>query len=176
VKRVSALHNILAQKVFRVSAGAMVMAVSGLLLAASSPASAIDSVTICESYGAYCVGAPSLGLYDQVVETFSGRQIATIGLGNNNWEFAFRADPTKCVAASNSGDVAVIHPCNGGSGIVWKAQVGPDGVSCIFENQHFSGKYLSGDDKGDQFHLKSKGASGWFQQFHPSSFVIPNCE
>jgi len=154
----------------------MVVAVSGLLLAASPPAGAISSVTICESNGAYCVGAPSLNLYAQVVETFSGRQIATVGLGNNNYEFAFQADPTKCVAGSNSGNTVVIHPCNGGIAIVWKVQVGPDGVSCIFENQHFSGKYLSGDDKGDQFQLKSKGANGWFQQFHASSFVFNICE
>ena len=174
MKRVSIIHNILARKV--ISVGATVIAVSGLLLAAAPPASASGAALICETNGSYCVGDPnrSLPLYDPVKEMLAGRIIDVNSQGGVSYKLAFDDDPSKCVAAANSGLTVVIHPCSG-AGVIWKAALGKDGFSCIFQNQEFSGKYLSGADKGTQFQLKAKGAAGWYQQFILSSAVISIC-
>jgi hypothetical protein len=176
VKLVSVLHNIMARKFIRVPAGATAIAVSGLLLAAPPAASAATAVIICESYGSYCIGDgnPSVPLYSQVKEFISGRTFIVKNL-SGSYELVFSADTSKCVAASDSGTATVVHPCSGGSGVVWKAQLGPDKKSCIFDNQEFSGKCISGSNNGNQFQLKSKGAAGWFQQFVLSSHVISIC-
>jgi hypothetical protein len=167
VKRASALRNILVRKSIRMfPAGAAALAVSGLLLATSPPASAQVSFHWCETNGSYCIGAPSLALYDPVVETTTGRLLYTPSSGTtNNFKLQFAADQTKCVAASNSGDHVVIHPCNG-SGVVWiPTDINGNNGSELLESNEFPGKYLSGDNMGHQFQLKSHGASGWFQRF-----------
>jgi hypothetical protein len=170
VKLVSVLRNILVRKVVRISVGAAAIAVSGLLLAAS-PASASGPALVCESHGAYCIGAPTLNLYDPVKEG-SGRTINVQNVSGNSYLLEFNS--SKCVAGANNGTDVVIHPCSGGSGVVWIAQLGPDGVSCIFKNQLF-GTYLSGHDNGSQFQLKGNGANGWYQQFATSARVISVC-
>jgi hypothetical protein len=163
VKLVSTLGNILARPVRVVLVATM--AVPGLILAASPPASASVGLHLCETFGSYCIGAPSLGLYNPVVETASGRllEINPVGTGNQR-ELAFASNPSECVAADNDGDLVVIHPCNGGSGVVWLEGTGSSG-GAIYESREFSGLYLSGADNGTQFQLKDRGASGWYQQF-----------
>ena len=139
MKRVSALRSVLFRKIFRVSAGSAAIAVLGLLLAAP-PASASGVALICESYSShgYCIGAPNLSLYDPVVETINGRYIDVQSLGGNSYLLAFQAAPSLCLAAANNDYLAVMHPCNGGAGVVWKAHLGPDGMSCTFESQEFA--------------------------------------
>ena len=169
----SAFHNFLARKIIRVSV-AMAIAVPTLLLTAS-PASATGSTFICEAFGHYCVGAPSLALFDPVVETTGGRDIFVLSLGGTSYLLEFNADRSKCVAGANNGVDVTIHPCDGGVGIVWKTHLGNDGASCLFESQKFSGLYLSGANNGTQFKIKSKGLTGWLQQFDTSSSVISGC-
>jgi hypothetical protein len=175
VKRVSVLHNILVRKVIAV--GATAIAVSGLLLAASPAAYASGPALMCETNGNYCVGDPnrSLPLYDPVKEVLAGRILYVSSLGGTSYLLRFDDDHSKCVAASDSGTSVVIHRCSGGNGVVWKAALGRDGVSCIFQSQEFSGKYLSGANNGTQFKLKAKYAAGWYQQFVFSSQVISIC-
>lgn len=175
MKRVSVLHNILVRKVIAV--GATAIAVSGLLLAVSPPAYATGPALMCETNGNYCVGDPhhDLPLYDPVKEMLAGRILYIDSLGGSSYLLRFDDDHSKCVAASNSGTSVVIHRCNGGAGVVWKAALGRDGVSCIFQSQEFSGKYLSGANNETQFKLKAKYAAGWYQQFIFSSQVISFC-
>lgn len=158
MKRVSALHKILARRPIRVLLVAALV-VPGLVLATSSPA--LASQRIKETYSPWYVGAPSLSLYDPVVETSSGRDF-NINPAGNGYEFQFTADTTKCVAAANNGVDVVIHPCNG-NGTVWLEHQGRN--TFIYESREFSGKYLSGPGNGGQFQLKSRGANGWYQQF-----------
>jgi hypothetical protein len=176
VKRVSVLHGILVRKVIRILVAVTVIAVPGLLFTAS-PASASGVALICESYSShgYCIGAPNLGLYDPVVETINGRFIDVQSQGGNKYLLAFQAAPSLCIAAANNDYLAVIHPCNGGAGVVWTAHVGPDGMSCTFENQEFSDKYLAGHNDGSQYHVKHLGASGWDYQFATDNPVISIC-
>jgi hypothetical protein len=171
VKRLIALRNILVRKPIRVFLVAT-MAVPGLFLAASPPASASAGSHLCESFGSYCIGAPSLGLNDPVVETASGRliDISPVGTGNQR-ELAFDADPSKCVAAASNGYLAVIHPCNGGSGVVWIEAPGPSG-SLTYESREFPGKYLAGDNHGDQFGVKLIAPNGWYH-FAAGTLVPP---
>ena len=175
MKRVSVLHNALVRKVISIVATAI--ALSGLLLIASSPANASGPALICETNGNYCIGDPhsSLPLYDPVKEMLAGQIIDIKSQGGISYKLAFDQAPSRCVAASNNGTSAVIHACSGGLGIIWKAHLGKDGRSCIFQNQRFSGKYLSGAGNGTQFKLKAKGAKGWLQQFIFSSHVISPC-
>jgi hypothetical protein len=117
-----------------------------------------------ETYASYRIGAPSLNLYDPVVETLGGRQLLLDNTTGFNYKFRFKADTSKCVAANNAGDLSVIHPCDG-SGVVWTAITGNDGCSAVFESQDFSNKYLAGPGNGSQFAVKGLGANGWLYQF-----------
>jgi hypothetical protein len=167
MKRARALRNFLARKSIRlIPAGAVALAVSGLVLATSSPASAQLSFHWCETNGSYCLGAPNLVLYDPVVETSGGRLFYTPSSGSsNNFKLEFVGDTTQCVAASNSGDAVVIHPCNG-SGVVWiPTDINGSNGSELLESSAFPNKYISGDGQGGKFWLKAKGANGWYQRF-----------
>ena len=158
---VSALRNILARKSIRVFLIAA-MAVPGWLLVASPAASARTGLQIKETFGSYYIGAPTVALDDPVVETTGSRSFNILSAGGGE-EFQFVANTSLCVAAANNGVDVVMHPCNGGSGVIWHEVQGKS--STLFENNKFAGKYLSGDNKGNQYQLKSKGASGWDQQF-----------
>ncbi len=165
MRRVSALGNILGWKPGRVFLVAA-MAVPGLFLAASpAAASARVGLHLCESFGSYCVGAPTVHLDDPVVET-GGRLFNFIPAGSGV-EIQFVDNTSLCVAAANNGHDVVQHPCNGGHGIIWHEQQGP--ATTLFENNEFSGKYLSGAGNGTQFQIKDLGASGWLQQFTAGS-------
>jgi hypothetical protein len=85
-------------------------------------------------------------------------------VSGNQVKFPFNAASNKCVAVANNGALVEVRSCDVPSA-VWIEHLGPDGVSCIFQNQQF-GLYLSGPDNGGQFHLETKGANGWLQQFH----------
>lgn len=116
---------------------------------------------ICESHGQFCVGAPTIAFEDPVVETLTGRlfQIVFVAGGIN---LAFTAEPNKCVAIKNNSNLVEVRACTQPSA-VWVPQTGPDGHSCVFQNQ---GRYLSGHNMaGSQFTVESKGASDAFQQF-----------
>jgi hypothetical protein len=78
----------------------------------------------------------------------AGQVIDIKSQGGISYKLAFDQDLSKCVAASDSGATVVIHACNGGNGVIWKAYLGNDGVSCIFQSQEFSSKYLSGANNG----------------------------
>jgi hypothetical protein len=161
------------------SVSAVLIAISGLFLAAS-PASADGTTTICESHGAWCVGAPTLGANDPVQETTSGRTIDVVNDGGSSYLLKINADKSLCVASNNPGTHVVLHPCSGGFGVVWIASVGPDGISCEFENQadhpaNFN-EFLSGNNNGSQFDLDTQPpAAGVRQQFRLDIGVIGIC-
>lgn len=163
MKRGNALGNIRVRKSVRVFLVAA-MAMPGLLLIASPAASASASagLHLCETFGPYCVGAPTVGLDDPVVETVNGRLFNFVLAGSGE-EIQFVADTSLCVAAANNGHDVVQHPCNGGHGIIWHEHQGS--ATTLFENNEFPGKYLSGAGNGTQFQIKDLGANGWFQQF-----------
>jgi hypothetical protein len=165
VRRVNTLRNILFGKSIRIfTVGATAIAASSLFVA-SPPASASTGYYVCETNGSYCVGAPNRTNYAPVVETTRYLIFFAPTSTQYHYKLEFALDPTKCVAAANNGYLAVLHPCNGGVGVVWILETGPDGHSDILENQEFSGKYLAGDNQGDQFHVKNYGANGWYYQF-----------
>jgi len=165
VTTAGALRNVVVRKSVRLFLLG-VPTIAGLVFAVSPPAKASVPVYVKEAYASYRVGAPTIGLYDPVQQTTDGRLIIQSFTSAGHLLLMFNADTSKCVAASNSGDLAVVHPCNGGSGVVWIPHTGPDGVSCEFESQKFDNKYLAGDgSNGDQFHVKGLGASGWYYQF-----------
>src|SRR3954447_1065065 len=53
------------------------------------------AVSICESHGRFCVGAPTLAFEDPVVETASGRNFLLVATPTG-FNLAFSADPTRC--------------------------------------------------------------------------------
>src|SRR4051812_136343 len=116
---------------------------------------------VCETFGAFCVGAPTIAFEDPVVETTGGRilQIVPVAGGVN---LAFNADTTRCVAVKNNSSLVEVRACSQASA-TWIPQRGPDGQSCLFQN--LLGGFLSGADSGGQFNVKARGANGWFQQF-----------
>jgi hypothetical protein len=147
-------RNALVRKIAGVSIAVATFAAPGLLLAAA-PASAAVVAPACESHGNFCVGAPTLGANDPVQETQSGRTISFM---------------TKlCVAASNADNFGVLHSCNGGSAVIWKAEQGPDGLSCLFDNQKFAGSYLTGSNSSGAQFTMSSGTAGGFKQFKLTS-------
>jgi len=133
---------------------------------AAVPAAA--GVRICYSHGDFCVGAPTIAFQDPVVETAGGRLFQVLA-GGGFVAFAFNADPTRCVAVKNGSDLVEVRACSGVPSALWIAQRGPDGQSCIFQNQiHDAANqpvYLSGHNDGSPFHVVRKGANDWFQQF-----------
>lgn len=143
-------------------------AAQALLFAASPPASASPLFTghIRETFGSYSVGAPSIALYDPVMETTSGRVIDIVAAGNYR-KLEFDADTTKCVAAANNGADVVVHPCDG-SGVDW-AIIGLDSSHYAFQNREFNNKYLAGANNGTQFQLKTWGQNGWYYNFRLTS-------
>jgi hypothetical protein len=143
---------------------------TGAAALAGSPQPAAVTGRICESHGSFCVGAPTIAFEDPVVETAGGRifQIPTSG---GFVLFAFNADPTRCVAVKNGSDLVEVRACNNVPSALWIPQRGPDGTSCIFQNQ--LGLYLSGLDNGSQLHVKTKGLGGWFQQFTNPGISCP---
>lgn len=167
------------RKLWRIAsagAGAVTLA-SGLFLASAqagmaaqpkvhaTPSVAIATHHIFETFGAYGVGAPTLGTDDPVVETVDGRSVEFLGdgQGDGGIEIAFTENTSLCVAAANAGVKVVQHACNGGAGTVWFESNGNSGK--LFQSREFPGFYLSGADSGSQFTIQLKGASGWFQQF-----------
>ena len=163
MKLARSLRKTLARRIIHLSAGAAV-AVSALYLGAPN-AGAATPVHIRESHGVFAIGAPTINLFDPVVETNTGRLIDVMHVSGASYELAFNADTSKCVAASNSGLLGVIHPCNGGAGVVWIAARGPDGHSCTFESQEFPGRFFAGHDDGTQFHVDPMPTTGDFFQF-----------
>jgi hypothetical protein len=169
-------RNGLARNIIRLSVGLATM-LSGLYLAVPTASAAVVTVNICESYGAFCIGAPTINLFDPVVETPTGRRIDVLHLSGASYELEFHADQSKCVAASNSGLLGVVHPCNGGSGVVWIVELGGDGHSCVFDSQEFPANDLSGEDNGKQFRVISQGAMGFYQQFSTNGRAFgSNCQ
>lgn len=143
--------------------GTSSQAAEAAALAGSPQAAAAPTGRLCESHGSFCVGAPTIAFEDPVVETAGGRifQFPTSG---GFVLFAFNADPTRCAAVKNNSDLVEVRACTNVPSALWIPQLGPDGHSCIFQNQ--LGGYLSGPNSGGQFQVKSKGANGWFQQFN----------
>jgi hypothetical protein len=138
------------------------------LFIAPLPASAANN-HLKETSGSYDVGAPSLAPDAAVVETSSGRDVnlITVPTGADDVYIKFSTDTSKCVAGANNGVDVVIHPCNGGSGIIWTLQDAPGAHClsvCLFKNKHF-GTYLAGDNGGHQFQLKPHPSPGWFESF-----------
>jgi hypothetical protein len=137
---------------------------------AGSPQAAAATGRICETNGSFCVGAPTIAFEDPVVETAGGRIFQVLTSSSGNFVLlAFNADPTRCAAVKNGSDLVEVRACANVPSALWIPRRGPDGQSCIFQNQLKdalgNSVYLSGHDDGSQFHVKTKGANSWFQQF-----------
>lgn len=150
----------------RVRASASLLAVLSvpvMLLAAPLPASAAGR-HLCETYGNYCVGADNLNLYTAVVEkpksSGGGRNIIDTPLGrlfyNEYPEYLlqFADDATKCVAAANNGYDVVIHPCNGGSGVIWALDVTNGNLRWV---NVLNVLFLEGEDNATQYQIAYHG-------------------
>lgn len=141
-----------------------VLSVPIALLAAPTPARAAGN-HLCETYGSYCVGSDNLDLFTAVVEkpksTGGGRNLIATPLGGSFHGFPtyllqFSSDATKCVASANDpwGGGVVIHPCNGGTGVVWARDTSTGHLRWV--NRYASGDngnsvYLEGQDNGTQY-------------------------
>jgi hypothetical protein len=149
------------------------LVVPAALFIAPLPASATSASYMCETYGAYCVGAPQIAAGATVDETATGRLLQLkplTGTFENHqiFEFAFNADPGKCVAFDSSADLVEVHDC-GGNGTVW-ALVTSNGSDMWInredtniENQDM---YLTGYNCGCIFVTGSKGVNGGYQRFY----------
>ena len=154
MKRLRMLRNTLLRKpIYAIPVLLVTVTASSIFTA--SPASAVGS-QVCEANGnKYCINAPTLALYDPVIQSSSGRSIYLIWLDmtKGQLELQLAADTKKCVAAANNGHDVVLHKCSGGNGVVWIEHLtnGPR-----FESREFSGKYLAGDNvTGHQFQIRA---------------------
>jgi hypothetical protein len=137
------------------------------------PAGASTAFHMCETYGSYCVGSADLNLYTAVSERNPGRLIIPVSLGGEfdnygTWLLEFNNDPSECVAAANNLSDVVIHPCNGGSGVVW-ARDNSSGNDKWINQEASEGLgiwYLSGSDQGRDYFLDLLGVTGTYQAFH----------
>lgn len=158
MKRFTTFHNTLAWTRIRALLVAA-MAVPGFLLAASPHAGAVtNAAPICEIHGNhYCIGAPTLGLYDQVKETPTGRDINIVPVPGGKVELQFAAKTSLCVAVANNGIGVVQHACSGGQNTSWIS------LGNAFVSTH--GLYLSGANNGTQYEVQPELEPGWNQQF-----------
>ena len=122
----------------------------------ASPANA-SGFRICEASGnRLCVNAPTLALYDPVVQSATNARninIIVVKAGTDQVLLQIVADTGKCVAAANNGHDVVLHKCSGGNGVIWHQEL-TNGVP-RFESNEFSGKYLAGDNvTGHQFQIR----------------------
>jgi hypothetical protein len=94
----------------------------------------------------------------------AGRKWNAISIGNSQCLLELDADTSKCIAAGNNGLDVVLHPCNGGSGVVWIRQT--PGSHDLWLNR-LTNKYLTGRNQtGSQFVLFYRGClDGGLQQF-----------
>lgn len=126
-----------------------------------------SGIHICETFGDHlCIGAPDLALDKPVKETFSGRDLDIVQF-KGFVQIQFTANRSLCVAAADNGYLAVIHHCNGGSGVDWHNDGSPG--KRILVNAKFSPKELAGRNlPGSQYHVKNSGAAGWDYKFKES--------
>src|SRR5262249_51753831 len=138
----------------------VILALPAAILAVPLPASAANH--LCETFGNYCVGAANLDPFTPVAERNPGRDIDKNSIGGQvdglpRYELAFSADPSKCVAAANNLNDVVIHPCNGGSGVVWGQDSSSGHLRFLNQevfNANGSRVYLCGHNNGTQFLLR----------------------
>lgn len=159
----AALPVIMLGAVLTASAASAAAAGEGTLAAPMLASAA--TIHVCEAGGHhYCIGAPHLALGKPVVESVSGRSLDLIDFGKY-WEIRFDANRRLCVAAANNGFLAVIHACNGGSGVKWNPITTSDG-HVAFRNVKFRPKELAGRNRnGSQYHVKNCCATGWDYKF-----------
>jgi hypothetical protein len=137
------------------------------IFAAPLSASAATAPLLCEAFGNYCVGAPSLSTDAPVDETISGRNVNFLSQGNGQWKIQFNASLSQCVAAANNHTDVVIHHCNGGAGTLWIRHTVVCSPQCEYqwESNEFPDRYLAGANNGSQYQIKQLGVTGWFYKF-----------
>lgn len=114
----------------------------------------------CETNGVFCIGAPSLRESALVRGAGAGRIIAVQALGGNSYLVGINAQPGLV-----RGGIRHRRPRHAPSlparfRLAWKAHLGPGRKELYFESQKFSGKCLSGDNKGDQLPAQKACSSG----------------
>jgi hypothetical protein len=151
------------------------LAAPAVILAAPSPAFA--GTHLHETNGAYFVNADNLNLYTPVVETsITGRDLTISWDGTTYFdgfhavEIYFNLDHSKCVAAANNLSDVNIHPCNGGSGVIW-GEIPLDPTHGVYEffNREATqatgvNLFLAGRNNGTQYQLNA-GGPGWYIKF-----------
>ena len=146
------------------------------LIAVSLPANATSNFVICELFGNFCAGAPTLSSGNLVTDTPSGRLVISIKQttafeGHDTYRIEFNANKNLCLGSSDGVNVTV-QPCGNGIGVVW-ALVHPDGANGQDEwinrasSQQFNvDMYLSSHNKNGSFYfLTTLGFNGAFQKY-----------
>lgn len=138
----------------------------GVAILAAPPAANAATVHVCETFGNFCVGAPTLALNAPVVETGAGRDInrLTAGLPAGEVELQIAAAPSLCVAAANGDVNAVLHACQGGLGTVWIEHRLSSPGQFQFQDREFD-TYLFGLNNGSQYQVGRLGVPGHFYNF-----------
>ncbi|SRR6266487_550258 len=148
------------------------LAIPAVIFAAPLPASAANN--LCETNGNnYCLGSADLNLYTAVTERKPGRNLIATPLGTtfdgfSTYLLQFSADATKCVASANNLVDVVIHPCNGGLGIVWAKDAITGHIRWINRevSQHYNqDMYLSGASNGTPYFTAPLRQAGVYQKF-----------
>jgi hypothetical protein len=142
--------------------------------AANKPLSASAANNLCETNGNnYCLGSADLNLYTAVTESKPGRNLIATPLGGtfdgfSTYLLQFSADATKCVASADNLVDIVIHPCNGGSGVVWAKDSITGHIRWINRevSQHYNqDMYLSGASNGTPYFTAPLRQTGVYQRF-----------
>jgi hypothetical protein len=136
-----------------------------------------------ETNGNWIVGAPTINTGDLVLEEADGRffqitQAIIPGGISVGTTFRFMADNTKCMGVAVSGLDITVRLCSALNGIIWSAQLGPDGSSCIFQSVDWGGYLASntGNSKtpNGEFHQVPRAKPGTFQQFKNPGINCPS--
>ena len=154
MKLISGRHVLIRAVAHMFTAGATVLAVSGLLLTAPPAANASGFHICAVGLVGDCIDATSLDTYTPVVGGSPGRDLVTPSAGSGNQIFLqfVLHNQTMCVAAENNGVKVNVKPCQGSEGVVWYVETDPNNSTKFrFRNREFSTSYLTGMGKGSQF-------------------------
>lgn len=120
------------------------------IVATATPA--LASVTICNSSGQFCLGAPTIDFGNPVVLTVGGRQVTEVYAGftccggHEVFQIQFVADTTKCVGVVDNGTNVTVRACSGGnkSHVNWAEEPQSGGIIEWFSNT--KDQFLASDD------------------------------
>ncbi len=129
-----------------------------MFLAIATPAYA--SVRVCETFGNYCVGAPSLVAGAPVMETSGGRAINEVKNSGGHYALKFADNTSLCVTAGANLSVYV-DSCTA-TGTSWD-KTAFNGHYRWVNRVHQA--YLTGHNNGTQMFVSGSCSTNCFQSF-----------